>query len=259
MSSPVIPLGHANDNRLSAQFIDIPAAFLRAYSREILDWGANLQTHGRTLEIQLWNAPGATILSPGFQGRVTLCCDGVVAPETGHVLLIIQPLSEGDVANIRRHVEILPAIMQAHAAAAQRNKGTARGAVRAVFDLPEYFVERYGYELREWGRNLKSIGMVKTIVLREGTLSDLSPNEEIGAVMRGVKLKAKIERLKNDELQLLISPLTEDDERVIAKHCEKMQGVGIRARAELVEPPRPGMPFMPNVIGAAPPPADGGV
>ena len=31
MSSPVIPLGHANDNRLSAQFIDIPAAFLRAY------------------------------------------------------------------------------------------------------------------------------------------------------------------------------------------------------------------------------------
>ena len=81
-----------------------------------------------------------------------------------------------------------------------------------------------------------------------------------GAVLLGVKLKAKIERMDNGvDLRLIIAPATEKDERTIAKHCEKMTRVGIPAVANLVEPPRPGMPAFPNIIGAPPPPADGGV
>jgi hypothetical protein len=149
--------------------------------------------------------------------------------------------------------------MAAHRAKAETLKGTARGNVRAEFErIPEYFVQRYGLELREWGRNLTRIGFIKTIVLREGTLSDLSTDEEQGAVLLGVKLRGRIERLNGDDILWLVRPDTEQDERLIAKHVEKMTRVGIPARAELVEPPRPGIPILPTVAGAKRH-ADGGI
>lgn len=188
-----------------------------------------------------------------------LRCDVVADSITKAVKLFIQPDSEEDVARVRQHCEVLPAIIKAHRAAAEANRNTPRGAVKAIFDLPEYFVDRYSLELRAWGQNLKKIGLVKTIVLREGVLSDLSPDPEIGAVLLGVKLKAEIERLSGDVLQLRIGPLTEQDERTIANHVQKMTEIGIKPRANLVEPPRPGMPAFPNIIGAPKPPADGGV
>lgn len=250
-----------NDNRpgLAAEFVKIPEAFLNVYSQELLEWASDLQARGPLLDINLWSPPGATILSAGYQGKVALRCDAMVNPTTKAVRMVIQPDSEADEALVRQHCEALPSIMRAHRAAAEANRDKPRGAVTAEFDLPEYFVQRYGLELREWGRNLKKIGLVKTVVLREGTLSDISPDPEIGAVLLGVKLQAKIERLANDEMRLLISPATEQDERTIANHVQKMTKVGIPARASLVEPPRPGMPAFPNIIGAPPPPADGGV
>lgn len=250
----------ANDNLgLSADFQKLPEAFLKVYSSELLEWAANLQARGQFLEINLWNAPGITILSSGYQGKVTLRCEVAVSPVTKAVALMIQPNEEEDAARVRLHCEALPSIMKAHRAAAETLRDKPRGQINAVFNLPEYFVERYGYELREWGRNLKKIGLVKTIVLREGTLSDLSPDPEIGAVLLGVKLEAKIERLENDVLRLVISAASEQDERTIANHVQKMTQVGIPAKAVLVEPPRPGMPAFPNIIGAPAPPADGGV
>jgi len=248
-----------NDNQgLSAEFAQVPSVFLQTYSSELLDWAANLTDRGEFLDLTLWNPPGATILSVGYQGKVRLRCAVAVGQTTKAVLLRITPADEEDVAKVRKHCEDLPSIMRAHQVAAEASRGKARGAVKAVFDLPDYFVERYGFELREWGRNMKSIGMVKTIVLREGTLSDLSPDPEIGAVLKGVKLQAKPDRHAGDELSLLISPATEMDKQTILKHVEKMQRIGIPARAQLVEPPRPGIPTIPNIIGAAAP-ADGDV
>ena len=189
-----------NDNRpgVAAEFVRIPEAFLKVYSQELLDWAAGLETKGQFLEVMLWNPPGATsVLAAGYQGKVKLRCDVTVNPTTKAVRLVIQPDDEAAAARVAKHCEDLPGIMRAHRAAAEANRDKPRGAVSAVFNLPEYFVARYSYELREWGRNLKKIGLVKTIVLREGTLSDLSPDPEIGAVLLGVKLQAKIERMDN--------------------------------------------------------------
>ena len=253
-------LATANSSRprLDAEFLHLPELFCETYAKEMLAWANDLVAQGPTLEINLWSPPDSNILSVGYQGTVTLRCDTLANHVERSVLFVIQPDGPENFEKVRLHCEEMPAIMAAHCAKAEATKGTARGAVRAEFNLPEYFVNRYAYELREWGRNLQRIGLVKTIVLREGTLSDLSPDAEQGAVLLGVRLKAEIERMGGDEIRLVISPQTENDARIIAKHVEKMTRVGIPARAELVEPPRPGMPFMPTIAGAKRN-ADGGV
>lgn len=252
-------LAAANDDRpqIDVDFV-LPELFVQTYSHELLAWASSLQSHGPSLEIDLWDPPGSTILSSGYQGIVTLRCETVANPIARTMLIVIGPADAEQDERVRKHCEALPGILSAHRARAQALKGTARGAIRAEFELPEYFVKRYGVELREWGRNMAKIGMVKTIVLREGTLSDISPAEDQGAVLRGVKLKAEKVRQKNDEIYLLISCETEADERIMRNHVQKMTGRGIPAVAELVEPIRPGMPFMPTVLGAKRN-ADGGV
>lgn len=113
-----------------------------------------------------------------------------------------------------------------------------------VFErIPDYFVERYDGELQAWGANFAKIGAVKTIVLREGGLADLSPNAEQGAVLLAVRLVAKMERQAE---RVTVSPQSEQDEALIARHCEKLERARIPARAVLVEPARPWLPFMPN-------------
>lgn len=113
-----------------------------------------------------------------------------------------------------------------------------------VFDrIPDYFVERYDAELQAWGANFAKIGAVKHIVLREGYLADLSPEAEQGAVLLQVVLVAKMERLAE---RVTVSPRGEQDEALIAKHCEKMQAARVPARAVLVEPARPFLPFVPS-------------
>lgn len=113
-----------------------------------------------------------------------------------------------------------------------------------VFErIPDYFVERYDTELQAWGSNFAKIGAVKTIVLREGYLSDLSPNEEQGAVLLAVRLMAKMER---GHARVTVSPQSEQDEALIARHCEKLQAARIPPRAVLTEPARPFLPFVPS-------------
>ena len=254
-----INLATANDNRPSLDVdFQLPELFVNAYNQELLAWAGALQERGPLLTIDLWNPPGATILSPGYQGSLTLRCDVLASAEENAMLFVIQAEGPENYEKLRLHCEALPKIMAAHRARAEALKGAPRGAIRAEFNLPEYFVHRYGLELREWGRNFARIGPVKTIVLREGTLSDMSPAEDQGAVLRGVKLKAKIERLKNDEMLIVISPDSEQDERIVRNHVQKMTQAGISAIASLVEPPRPGMPFMPNIAGAKGH-ADGGI
>lgn len=247
----------ANDNGpgFDAEFLRLPELFLRTYQNELLEWAASLQARGPFLTIDLWNPPGATVISAGWQGQVKLRCDLMEHPTTKHRRMVIQPDGEQDAAGVARHCEELPSIMRAHRAAAEVNKGKPRGLAKWVFDgtVPDYFVHRYAFELREWARNFKKIGLKKKIVLREGTLSDLSPEPEQGAVLLGVTLVAKIERLKGDELRLVVSAASEMDERTIANHVQKMEKWKIPARAELVEPPRPGIPLMPDIIGAPKP------
>jgi hypothetical protein len=111
--------------------------------------------------------------------------------------------------------------------------------------MPDWFVERYDDELSAWGANFRKIGPIKSIVLREGAFSDLSPDPEHGAVLLGVKLIAEVSSRRD---RVVVRPLGERDEALIAKHCEKMMRLGVRPRAVLVEPERPGIPFMPDHI-----------
>jgi hypothetical protein len=109
--------------------------------------------------------------------------------------------------------------------------------------IPDYFMERYDREIALWAENFRKIGPVKSIVLREGYLADLSPNEERGAQLIQVKLIAKMSGRGVE-----IEPFTQRDETLIALHCEKLQKAGIPARVVLVEPERPWLPFMPRVV-----------
>ena len=113
-----------------------------------------------------------------------------------------------------------------------------------AFELPDYFVDRYDEELKAWGENFQKIGPVKSIVLKEGMWAAPSPDPEQGAILIGVKLIAKI---STQTKSVTISPYTEEDERKIRQHCERMQRDGVPARLFTKEPPRPWLPFMPTI------------
>lgn len=254
MTAPL--LKPANDN-LGADFSAIPYIFLQTYQQELFGWAKDL-LQGNVCEIDLWNYPGASVVSSNFQGKVTLKYDAMGDPTTKALKFIIKPADEENDARLRKHCEELPAIMAAHRAAAQAKTGGRPKMARWVFDgtMPEYFVLRYQSELRQWAANLRKIGTTKHIVLREGSLAELSPNELMGAELVQVTLKCKIERVRGDELEIVVSAADEEQERRIARHCEKMQRNRIPAGAVLVEPERPFVPFMPNIGGAAPPPTN---
>lgn len=240
----------ANDNLpLKAEFRNLPEAFVQAYGKEIFGWAARLQQVGQFLTVKLWNRPNANLLSSDYWPEVKLRCDLMVDQGKTAMLMVVQPDGEKDDEIVRKHTEALPSIMAAHRAAAAADRNTPRSRVKWVFDktVPDYFAHRYATELRAWAANLKKIGLIKHIVLREGYLSDLSPNEEQGAVLLRVALKAVIERKAGDELEIVVSASTEQDERLIRKHCEKMQKAGIPAGVVLVEPERPGIPILPNI------------
>jgi len=109
--------------------------------------------------------------------------------------------------------------------------------------IPDYFLERYDDEIAAWAQNFAKVGPVKSFVLREGYLADISPREEYGAQLVAVKLIARLSR-KGVE----ISPFTKRDETLIALHCEKLQRAGVKPRMVLAEPPRPFLPFMPDKV-----------
>jgi hypothetical protein len=108
--------------------------------------------------------------------------------------------------------------------------------------IPEFFLERYDREIAAWATNFEKIGPVKTFVLREGHLANVSPDPEQGAELIGVKLICKISR-KGVE----IAPYTPRDEVLIALHCEKLQRAGIGSKQFTPEPTRPGLPVFPTI------------
>lgn len=115
-----------------------------------------------------------------------------------------------------------------------------------VFEkIPDYFAERYNDEIEAWGRNFGKVGPIKSIVLKEGPFSDLSPDPEQGAVLIQVKLIAKMEKLRE---RVTVSPLSERDEELIRKHCDKMVRLNIHPRKFWKEPERPWLPFTPSVV-----------
>lgn len=108
--------------------------------------------------------------------------------------------------------------------------------------IPDYFLERYDGEIAAWAQNFAKIGPIKGIVLKEGHYADPSPDPEQGAELIQVRLLARMSR-KGVEIE----PFTKRDEEMIAKHCTKMQMLGVPSRARLIEPVRPGLPFMPTI------------
>lgn len=109
--------------------------------------------------------------------------------------------------------------------------------------IPDYFVERYDDEICAWGANLRKIGRIKSFILKEGTLADLSPDPDMGAVLIQVQLRMEYVHATNT---VFVYPNTEIDEEKIRKHCERMQRAGVPARAKLAEPERAGIPFLPD-------------
>ena len=109
--------------------------------------------------------------------------------------------------------------------------------------IPDYFLDRYDGEIGAWADNFGKIGPVKSLVLREGYLADLSPDPELGAQLIQVKLIARLSRRGVE-----ICPLTRRDEVLIALHCEKLMRAGLPARAFTAEPERPWLPFMPTKV-----------
>jgi hypothetical protein len=108
--------------------------------------------------------------------------------------------------------------------------------------IPDFFLERYDREIAAWAQNFEKIGPVKSFILREGHMANVSPDPEQGAELIQVKLIAKMSRRGVE-----ISPYTRRDETVIALHCEKMQRAGFRSKTFTPEPPRPGLPFLPTI------------
>lgn len=243
-------LRSANDNLpLTAEFKLLPEAFINAYAKEIFGWAARLQQRGQHLRIALWNRPDATVVSSDYWPEVTLRCDLQMHAVSKAMVMTVQPDTERDAEIVAKHTAALPSIMEAHQAAAAENRGRSKGMARWVFDktVPDYFVHRYASELRAWAANFKKIGFKKRIVLREGGLSDLAPEAEQGATLYGVDLLAKIDRLDGDDLQICVSAATEQDEMLVRKHVEKMERNKIPAGLVLVEPERPGIPFLPTI------------
>jgi hypothetical protein len=108
--------------------------------------------------------------------------------------------------------------------------------------IPDFFLERYDQEIAAWAGNFEKIGPVKTFVLKEGHLANVSPDPEQGAELVGVKLIAKM-----SSRGVEIEPLTWKDEVLIALHCEKLKKAGIGSKTFTPEPVRPGLPFFPNI------------
>lgn len=122
-------------------------------------------------------------------------------------------------------------------------------SVTTVFEgIPDYFVERYDFDWRRWGSNFKQYGLNYRVIVREGGLADLSPNEEQGAVLLGVDMTCEIERRAGSVHKITVKVADEQSKAIMLRHCEKMQRVGIPARSVLVEPPRAGLPFLPRVV-----------
>lgn len=234
---------------MTAEFRRLPEAFINAYAKEIFGWAAQLQARGQYLRINLWNRPDATVISSDYWPEVTLRCDLQLGVISKVMVMVVQPDSDLDIEIVAKHTAALPSIMEAQRVAAAENRGKSKGMARWVFDttVPDYFVHRYAAELRLWAANFKKIGFRKRIVLREGGLSELSPNAEQGATLYGVDLVAKIDRAQGDDLVICVSAVDEQSEMLIRRHCEKMERNRIPAGLVLVEPERPGIPILPSI------------
>src|SRR5271157_625267 len=95
----------------------------------------------------------------------------------------------------------------------------------------------------------------KRIILREGYFGDISQDEEMGPVIRRVTLRAKVlatawqmvgGKLAQVATEIRIMPHTPEDERLIARHCEKMDRLGVDPVKRLIAPPAAGIPFLPD-------------
>lgn len=131
--------------------------------------------------------------------------------------------------------------------------------------LPEYFIRAHSEEIGAWGANMGEINRqnaaeglppnTKRVILREGYFADVSPDPEMGPVIRRVTLRAEVRRSGmtirggrpvNIAIEIAIMPHTEDDERLIRRHCEKMTKLGVDPGKRLVAPPAAGIPFLPD-------------
>ena len=111
------------------------------------------------------------------------------------------------------------------------------------YRIPDYFLERYDAEFVKWANEIKrgTFQSRRLFVFREGAFAADSPDPEQGKELVGAWLFCRISRKAVE-----IEPFTKADEDRIRVHCTRMMLRGVPARAQLVEPPRPGIPTLPS-------------
>ena len=215
---------------IDATFEDIPHAFLRAYSREVMGWAGRL---GRSrpgseplLKICLATMPEVTALGEAFVEYVTLACEVWTHPVSGDVKFLIKPASEAEIVAIRKHLERLPAIETAWRLAAARAK-RARKRVDATFeDVPECFVRAYEADLKAWGSSFRDRGGKAGLVLRRIPGEPVALDQWGQEPMIGVELIAAVDKVLTDGVVLVIRPVDEKSRELIAKHAEAIERYG---------------------------------
>ena len=113
--------------------------------------------------------------------------------------------------------------------------------------LPAFFLERYWEEIEVWVQQRPRAGEDHHVVLKEAPFADVSPNIDVGPVLRRVKLTSRVFR-RGPTIVCEIMAASEHDERMILQHCEKMIRRGVRPRQFTLEAPRAYVPFMPRIL-----------
>lgn len=212
--------------RLDVKF-EVPEAFLQVHSTELLLWAGDLQRWGPMLKVCLLRAPvPPDVPCSLLPADVTLECMLLKREASGDRMFLIQPHTPWDAEMIRMYVDKLPVILKARekARAELRARG---GKVDAVFDkIPQEFVSAYAAELRRWGNGFGALGPHRAVVLRRVPGQEVKLDEYGQEPMVGVSLEAEVEHVAAGHIRLIIRPETDQDERLIARHCEDIRRYG---------------------------------
>lgn len=92
-----------------------------------------------------------------------------------------------------------------------------------VFEhIPDFFVEMYDTQFRQWAREFQKRGHYAAIVFNRppGTRPILGPDGE--PIWRGCWLEAEIDTSNVQNVRVVIKPRTDHDRDMIEKHCKEM-------------------------------------
>lgn len=203
----------------------LPEIFLKTYEREIMLWATRVDEP--TLKIRLFRKPGAAdgeLDISHIQEFALLTRQAFKHPVSGEMKVMVAPVSGFDIEIIELHCQRLPGILGSRAAAA-RAWARRGGHMAAQFErIPDAFVEHYNYQFRVWGSEFRQRGPRCAIVfdLAPGASPEL--DGEGRPMMKGAWFEAYADWSRPDNPRLVIMPVDEANEELIARHTREMAG-----------------------------------